>query len=73
MLSFDECVIRVRERADFKIKLGSPKSESGHRDVPLGPFAANTLKVWKLACPRMEQNIVFPNEKRAHSFEQQHS
>ena len=41
--------------------IGRPKSESGNRTVPLGPLVLNTLKEWKLACPKGELRLVFPN------------
>jgi integrase len=44
--------IHVRQRADFYGALGEPKSAAGHRSVPASPFVLNTLKEWKLACPK---------------------
>ena len=29
--------------------------------MPFGKFVANTLKEWKLACPKGELDLVFPN------------
>jgi integrase len=40
--------IHVRERADRYNAIGSPKSESGERTVPLTPIVANALREWKL-------------------------
>jgi integrase len=51
--------LHVRQRADRYNQIGKPKSEAGERTVPFGPFVANTLKEWKLACPPGE--LVFPN------------
>jgi integrase len=31
--------------------------------VPFGPIVANTLKEWKLACPKGDLNLVFPTGK----------
>ena len=53
--------LHVRQRADRYNEMGKPKSEAGERTVPLGPFVVNTLKEWKLACPRGELGLVFPN------------
>jgi integrase len=50
----------LEQRADRYNKIGSPKSLSGQRVVPLGPFVVNTLKEWKLACPKSESGLVFP-------------
>ena len=51
--------IHVRQRADRYNEIGKPKSAAGERVVPFGRFVANTLKEWKLACPKGE--LVFPN------------
>jgi integrase len=50
----------VRQRADRYGVIGKPKSEAGHRTVPLGPMVLNVLREWKLACPKGEHNLVFP-------------
>jgi integrase len=59
-IDFEEKLIRVRRRADFKNKMGSPKSAAGTRDVPMPPMVINTLKQWRLACPKSAHNLVFP-------------
>jgi integrase len=53
--------IHVRQRADRYNEIGKPKSEAGERVLPIGPFVVNTLKEWKLACPKGELDLVFPN------------
>ncbi len=50
-------VIHVRQRADQWGVIGSPKSEAGHRTIPMSPMVVNALREWKLACPW----LVFPN------------
>jgi integrase len=52
--------IRVRQRADRYNTIGAPKSEAGNRTVPLPPIVVNTLREWKLACPKGELGLVFP-------------
>lgn len=52
--------LQVRQRADRYNKIGSPKSDSGERTIPLGPFVVNTLREWRLACPTSEGGLVFP-------------
>jgi integrase len=54
-------VLHVHQRADKFGSFGPPKSESGERTVPLSPILANTLREWKLACPKGELGLVFPN------------
>jgi integrase len=52
--------LHVRQRADRYQQIGKPKSESGERAVPLPLMVANTLREWKLRCPKSEHGIVFP-------------
>lgn len=53
--------LHVRQRADIYGSIGSPKSEAGQRTVPLSPIVINTLREWKLTCPKGEHDLVFPN------------
>jgi integrase len=53
--------LHVRQRADCYHKIGPPKSEAGERAVPLSPMVVNALREWKLACPKGELDLVFPN------------
>ena len=53
--------LHVRQRADRYSAIGKPKSESGERTVPLTPIVVNTLREWKLACPKSEAGLVFPS------------
>ena len=61
-VDFQEGVVRVRQRADFQNDMGAPKSEAGKRDVPMAPMVSNTLKNWKLACPKTPLDLVFPTQ-----------
>jgi integrase len=53
-------VLHVNQRADKFKQIGKPKSASGHRDVPMPPLLLNTLREWKLRCPKSEHGLVFP-------------
>lgn len=53
----DRSEIRVHQRADRFNEIGQPKSEAGERAVPVPPLVINTLKEWKLACPRRETGV----------------
>ena len=53
--------LHVRQRADRYNKIGAPKSEAGERSVPLLPMLVTVLREWKLACPKGELGLVFPN------------
>ena len=57
------CKLHVTQRADKFHKIGSPKTEAGKREVPFGPVVRNTLQEWRLACPRSELDLVFPNTR----------
>jgi integrase len=53
--------LTIRQRADHWGTIGSPKSAASKRTVPLAPIVVNTLKEWRLACPKGERDLVFPN------------
>ncbi|WP_126172608.1 tyrosine-type recombinase/integrase [Altericroceibacterium xinjiangense] len=55
--------ITVVQRADKFGEIGSPKSEAGHRTVPIPPALITELKAWKLRCPKGELGLAFPNTK----------
>jgi integrase len=55
--------LHVRQRADRFNAIGRLKSEAGERTVPLPPMVINTLREHRLACPRGQLNLVFPNGK----------
>lgn len=56
-----EGILHVRRRLDKNMKFGPPKSEAGTRDIPLAPSVVTILREWKLACPKSEHDLVFPN------------
>jgi integrase len=70
-VDLDRGVLAVRQRADRWNRIGSPKSDSGKREVPLAPMVVNALKEWRLACPRVKESeghegrlwLIFPNSK----------
>jgi integrase len=53
--------LHVRQRVDRYNQIGNLKSEAGERVVPLGPLVVNTLREWRLACPKGSLDLVFPN------------
>ncbi|MEO9336985.1 tyrosine-type recombinase/integrase [Mesorhizobium sp. SB112] len=66
--------IRVHQRADRFNDIGKPKSISGERTVPTPPLVINSLREWKLQCPKRSTgkldadgkpikvfDLVFPN------------
>jgi integrase len=60
-VDLDKRELHVRQRADRYSAIGKPKSESGERTVPLTPIVVNTLREWRLACPKSEAGLVFPS------------
>ena len=59
-VDFEKRELHVRQRADRYSTIGKPKSESGVRTVPLTPLVLNTLREWKLPCPKSTLGLVFP-------------
>jgi integrase len=60
-VNFEHKVAHVRQRANLWGEIGAPKSAAGHREIPMSPMVVNVLKEWRLACPKGEGNLVFPN------------
>jgi integrase len=52
--------LHVRQRADRYNIIGAPKSASSTRTIPLPPEVVAALKLWRLACPKGELDLVFP-------------
>jgi integrase len=55
--------IHVRQRADHFNAIGRLKSESGERTVPMPPMVVSMLREHRIACPKGELGLVFPNGK----------
>ena len=56
-VDLDKRIVHVRQRADRYNAIGKPKSEAGDRVVPIPPMVVNTLREWKLACPRHDGGL----------------
>jgi integrase len=52
--------IHVRQRADRYGTIGQPKSAAGVRTIPIEDMVVNSLREWRLACPKSEGDLVFP-------------
>jgi integrase len=67
-VDLEQRVLRVRQRVDQWGVFGPPKSAAGTREIPLAPIVVNTLREWKLACPRRgvkkdeDGNVIDPGE-----------
>lgn len=60
-VDLDNRSLTVFQRADRYNQIGRPKSGAGDREVPLTPIVVNALREWKLACPKGDLDLVFPN------------
>jgi integrase len=60
-VNLDSGLIDVKQRADASHKIGKLKSKSGYRVIQMPPIVVHALKEWKLACPKGELGLVFPN------------
>lgn len=56
-----KALLQVHQRADKFHSIGATKTEAGQREIPLPPMAVSVLREWKLACPKGDLNLVFPN------------
>ena len=52
--------IHVRQRADHWRTIGQPKSATSARTIPIEDMVVNTLREWKLQCPKGAGDLVFP-------------
>lgn len=62
--------ITIQQRADQWGVIGSPKSEAGHRRIPIAPALVSELRAWMLRSPPSQQGLLFPNTRggvRLHS------
>jgi integrase len=60
-VDFDQARILVTQRVDRYKVFGLTKSADGQRTIPVPPVVINTLREWKLSCPKGKLDLVFPN------------
>ncbi|MBB5755132.1 tyrosine-type recombinase/integrase [Prosthecomicrobium pneumaticum] len=60
-IDLDRREIHVRQRADRFNHMGPPKSEAGERTIRMPPLAINALREWRVACPKGDLDLAFPN------------
>ncbi|TPJ28033.1 site-specific integrase [Mesorhizobium sp. B2-7-2] len=60
-VDFEGQCIRVSSRVDRYGVMGFTKSQEGQRKIPVPPIVINTLREWKLQCPKGLHDLVFPN------------
>ena len=59
-VDFDAKQLTLTQRADAFHRIGKLKSKAGYRSVPCPPIVINTLREWRLQCPKGDQGLVFP-------------
>jgi integrase len=60
-VDLDGRLINVTQRADASHNIGKLKSKAAYRSLRLSPLVLNALREWKLACPKGDLDLVFPN------------
>jgi integrase len=60
-VDFERKVVHVRQRANLWCEIGPPKSAAGAREIPMAPMVLNALREWRMACPKGQLSLVFPN------------
>jgi integrase len=60
-VDFEARLINVTQRADASHKIGKLKSKTAYRSLRLSGLVLNSLREWKLACPKGDLDLVFPN------------
>jgi integrase len=62
-LDLDEHILKVRQRADQRGKIGNPKSKTSRRDIPLLPLVVKALEAWRKKCPLTKTGEKGPDGK----------
>jgi integrase len=60
-VDFEKRLISLTQRADASHNIGKLKSKAAYRSLRLSPLVLNALREWKLACPKGDLDLVFPN------------
>jgi integrase len=60
-VDFDVRMIKVTQRADASHTIGKLKSKAAYRSLRLSSLVLNSLREWKLLCPKGDLGLVFPN------------
>jgi integrase len=53
--------LRITQRADRFNQIGQPKTKAAERTIALPAPVVSALREWKLACPKGQLDLVFPN------------
>jgi integrase len=64
-VDWDNCQLAI-QRTFNNGRLFTPKTQTSKRKIDLGPTVIKELKKWRLACPKNDLDLVFPNEAGNH-------
>ena len=60
-VNFEDREITIKQRADAINRIGKLKSKTAYRSIPMPSMVVNTLREWRLNCPKGELGLVFPS------------
>jgi integrase len=60
-IDFDARQINVNQRANASHRIGKLKSKAAYRSIPCPPIVLNSLREWRLGCPKGDLGLAFPN------------
>jgi integrase len=60
-VDFETREVKISQRADASHRIGKLKSKAAYRSIPCPPIVINTLREWRLQCPKGDLGLVFPN------------
>jgi len=60
-VNFEDREISIKQRADARNRIGKLKSKAAYRAIPMPSVVVNTLREWRLLCPKGELGLVFPS------------
>lgn len=64
-VDWESCQVTIQRTFNHG-HLFSPKTQTSKRKIDLGPSVMRELKKWRLACPKTDIDLIFPNEAGNH-------
>jgi integrase len=64
-MDWENCQLAI-QRTFNNGRLFTPKTQTSKRKIDLGPMVMKELRKWRLACPKNDLDLVFPNEAGNH-------
>src|SRR5208282_3413608 len=67
VLKITHCdLVTLGQILSYAVRLFTPKTQTSKRKIDLGPTVMKELKKWRMACPKNDLDLVFPNEAGNH-------